>query len=366
MHDNAHATPLQTGEPMRHPARFGIALTVVLATAGCSAATEGSSSAGRPTAANAATTTLTSCGLQQSFDAPPRRAVALDQASTEILLELGLQDRMAGTANLKTKIPPQYQDSYAKIPVLAPKIATGEQLRAATPDFVVAGSTDLFTKDRAGTREELGALKVPTFVSAVDCPQQNEPGRTPFDLLFADYENLGKVFGAEERAGKLAAEQRAAVAKAGEKAGEKDGEKAAGNGSQAEDQPTVVYLYSVFNGMPYVAGGTGLPSEMSRIVGAKNAFDDVNEDWPEVSWEEVARRDPDFIVIGDLSERGRPGDSAAEKRAAMAGHPVVSQLAAVRDRKIIEVPGIELDPSVRSVHALGLLAAGMKDLGHVR
>lgn len=131
-------------------------------------------------------------------------------------------------------------------------------------------------------------------------------------------------------------------------------------------QPTVVYLYSVFNGMPYVAGKTGLPSEMSRIVGAKNAFDDVDEDWPEVSWEEVAERDPDFIVIGDLSERGRPGDSAAEKRAAMTGHPVVSKLAAVREAKILEVPGIELDPSVRSVHALGLLAAGMKDLGYVR
>ncbi|MEU9106085.1 ABC transporter substrate-binding protein [Streptomyces xanthophaeus] len=341
---------------MRHPARFGIALIAVLATAGCStAATDRTSSADRPAAtATAGAASLTSCGRPLSFDAPPRRAVALDQSSTEILLELGLQDRMAGTANVKTKIPPEYQDSYAKVPVLSPKIATGEQLRAATPDFVVAGSADLYTGDRAGTREELGALKVPTFVSAVDCPDQNEAGRTPFDLLFADYENLGKVFGAEERAGRLATEQRAVVAKAAE------------SGAQVTDRPTVVYLYSVFNGMPYVAGRTGLPSEMSRIVGAKNAFDDVDEDWPEVSWEEVAARNPDFIVIGDLSERGRPGDSAAEKRATMAAHPVVSQLAAVRGNKIVEVPGIELDPSVRSVHALELLAAGMKDLGHVR
>ncbi len=265
---------------------------------------------------------------------------------------------MAGTANLKTKIPAQYQDAYAKVPVIAPKIATSEQLRSATPDFVVAGSTDLYTKDRAGTREELAALGVPTFVSAVDCPQQNEAGKTPFELLFSDYEQLGKVFGGEERAGRLAQEQRAAVARAGENA--------VGATARGGKQPTVVYLYSVFNGMPYVAGRTGLPSEMSRIVGAKNAFDDVAEDWPEVSWEEVARRDPDFIVIGDLSERGRPGDSAAEKRDTMAKDPVVSKLAAVRENRIIEVPGIELDPSVRSVHALGLLAAGMKDLGHVR
>ncbi|MEU4266811.1 ABC transporter substrate-binding protein [Streptomyces sp. NPDC026092] len=340
---------------MRHPARLGIALTLALATVGCSTAADSGSKTDTKPAAKAAS--VTSCGRQVSFAEPPERTVTLDQTSTETLLELGLQDRMAGTANLKTKIPAQYQAAYAKVPVIAPKIATGEQLRAATPDFVVAGSTDLYTKDRAGTREELGTLKVPTFVSAVDCPQQNPAGKTPFELLFSDYENLGKVFGAEERADKLAADQRAAVAKAGENAAKVP---------QGADRPTVVYLYSVFNGMPYVAGKTGLPSEMSRIVGAKNAFDDVNEDWPEVSWEEVAERDPDFIVIGDLSERGRPGDSAAEKRATMTQHPVISKLAAVRDNKILTVPGIELDPSVRSVHALGLLAKGMKDLGYVR
>ncbi|WP_424889241.1 ABC transporter substrate-binding protein [Streptomyces sp. XH2] len=339
---------------MRHPARLGIALAVTLATAGCSTAARDGS---RADAESATAASVTSCGRQVSVAGPPKRAVALDQASTETLLELGLQDRMAGTANLKTKIPAQYEAAYAGVPVIAPKIATGEQLRAAGPDFVVAGSADLFTKDRAGTREELAALKVPTFVSAVDCPQRNPAGSTPFELLFSDYENLGKVFGVRERAGKLAAGQRAAVAKAGE---------SAAKAPRGKERPTVVYLYSVFNGMPYVAGRSGLPSEMSRIIGAKNAFDDVNEDWPEVSWEEVAERDPDFIVIGDLSERGRPGDSASEKRAAMTGHPVVSKLAAVRENKILEVPGIELDPSVRSVHALGMLAEGMKDLGHVR
>ncbi|WP_406860654.1 ABC transporter substrate-binding protein [Streptomyces sp. HUAS MG47] len=335
---------------MRHPARLGIALTLALATAGCSA--PAGDRTGTDAAAGGGTVSVTSCGSRLAVTAPPKRAVALDQASTETLLELGLQDRMAGTANLKTKIPAGYRDAYEKIPVIAPKIATGEQLRAANPDFVVAGSADLYTEDRAGTREELGALRVPAFVSAVDCPQQNPAGTSPFDLLFSDYENLGRLFGVEEKARKLAADQRAAVAKAGK----------TGKNAAPAERPTVVYLYSVFNGMPYVAGKSGLPSEMSRIIGARNAFDDIDEDWPEVSWEEVAQRDPDIIVIGDLSERGRPGDSAREKRAVMTAHPVISRLSAVRDDRIIEVPGIELDPSVRSVHALGLLADGMKDL----
>ncbi|MEU3459505.1 ABC transporter substrate-binding protein [Streptomyces sp. NPDC006733] len=343
---------------MRHrnrPAVAALAIALTCAAAGCSPA--GNTAAKSGESAASTTTVISSCGRQLAFAQPPTRALTLDQTSTETLLELGVQDRMTGTANLKTKIPARYQDAYRTVPVVAPKIATGEQVRAATPDFVVASSTDLYTKDRAGTREELAALRLPTFVSAVDCPQHSARGTTPFELLFSDYEKLGKVFGVDERAARLVAQQRAAVAAAGA---------SASTTTPRGTPPTVVYLYSIFNGMPYVAGRTGLPSEISRIVGAKNAFDDVNEDWPEVSWEEVAQRNPDFLVIGDLSERGRPGDSATEKRAILAKDPAISRLPAVRDHRIIEVPGIELDPSVRSVHALALVAAGMKHLGHAR
>lgn len=184
VHDNAHAIPVspavpsQTGELMRHPARLGIALTIALATAGCStAAGDGSRTDAEPGArASAPAASVTSCGRQVSVAGPPKRAVALDQTSTETLLELGLQDRMAGTANLKTKIPPQYGAAYAKVPVIAPKIATGEQLRAATPDFVVAGSTDLYTKDRAGDPRGAGRPRGPHLRQRRRLPAA-EPGR---------------------------------------------------------------------------------------------------------------------------------------------------------------------------------------------
>ncbi|MFE1775024.1 ABC transporter substrate-binding protein [Streptomyces sp. NPDC059008] len=297
---------------------------------------------------------MASCGQQLSFSQPPERVVTLDQSSTETLLALGLQDRMVGTSNLKTKIAPQYRAAYGKVPVLHPKILTGEQLRAATPDFVVSSFADLYTKDRVGTRKELQGLDLPSFVSAVDCPQANKPGLTPFERLFQDYENLGRIFHVEARASALVSQQRKVTTQAVK----------ARKGLAS--RPSVVWVYSVFNGVPYVAGNGGMPSDMSRLIGARNAFDDINEEWPEVSWEEIAKRDPDVIVIGDLSERGTPGDSAEEKRTMMRKHPVVSQLAAVRKNRVIELPGIEMDPSVRTVHALQQFVDGMKDLGYGR
>lgn len=339
---------------MRHPLRFGVALAAFVLTAvGCSPS-GASSDDGSADKAAARTVTVTSCGRKLSFDELPERAVALDQSATETLLELGLEDRMAGTANLKTRIAKEYQDAYAKVPVLNPKTLTGEQLRAATPDFVVASFDDLYAKDRVGTREELAGLGLPSYVSAVECPKRNAPDKTPFDLLFDDYENYGRIFGVEDRAAKLVAEQRAVVGEA------------AATAEKVEGEPTVLWLYSVYNGLPYVAGKGGLPSEMSRLVGARNAFDDVAEEWPEVSWEQIADRDPDFIVVGDLSERGAPGDSAEEKLKMMREDTLVSELTAVRKNRIIEVPGIEMDPSVRTTHTLELLIEGMKELGYVR
>jgi iron complex transport system substrate-binding protein len=318
---------------MSHPARFGLALVAVLA-AGC--ATPGGAQA--PTAQSVV---VDSCGKQLTFTGPPQRAVALDQSSTETLLALGLQDRMVGTANVKTKVAPRYADAYAKIPVLSPKILTSEPLRAANPDVVVSGFRELFTADRAGTRDELETLGVPTFVSAVNCPDGMTP---PFERLFRDYENLGKIFGAPERASRLAAEQRATVAEVQ---------------AVKRDPVKVVWVYSVFKGVPYVAGRDGMPSQMTKLAGATNIFDDLATEWPEASWEEIARRDPDVIVIGDLSERGNLGDKASEKLAMMREHPAISQLKALRENKVIELPGIEMDPSVRTVDALRAFGAGL-------
>ncbi|OEV08214.1 iron ABC transporter substrate-binding protein [Streptomyces nanshensis] len=331
----------------------GIRITVVLALAlgatACSGAPHPSAGGDKK-----AGTVVRSCGQSLSVPEVPSRAVTLDQSSTETLLALGMADRMAGTSYLKTSIAPRYRADYEKVPVLSPKTLTSEQLRAANPDLAVASFAELYSKDRVGTREELKESGLPTYVSAVDCPRHSRPGMTPFDLLFKDYENLGRMFRTEKRAQKLIDSQKKQV------------QRAASVSKKVKGKPSVVWIYSVFEGAPYVAGKGGLPSEMSRLVGAENAFDDVDEQWPEVSWEAVADRDPDLIVLGDIPELGQPGDSAEDKLRMLREDPVTSKLSAVRNKRVLTVPGIEMDPSVRSTHTLGLLADEMKDRGYAR
>lgn len=63
--------------------------------------------------------TITNCGQDVVVDAPPQRAVSLNQSSTEILLSLGLADRMVGTATWTDPVRDNLASENAKVPRLA-------------------------------------------------------------------------------------------------------------------------------------------------------------------------------------------------------------------------------------------------------
>jgi iron complex transport system substrate-binding protein len=89
---------------------------------------------------------------------------------------------------------------------------------------------------------------------------------------------------------------------------------------------------------------------LGSLVGGTNAFADLDAQWTESSWDAIAERNPDVLVVADLS-RGLDGDSAADKISFLESDAVASQLSAVVENRILSVPAAELDPSVRSVGA---------------
>ena len=292
--------------------------------------------------------TIDNCGFELGFKATAQRAVSTEQAATDTLLALHVEKQMVGTANLKTAVLPEYQDEYEAIEKIAERVPTAEQLRSVDPDFVYSPFESVFTADGAGTREELKDLGVNAYYSNVEC-RDYEPnkGKNAFDLIEKDITELGTIFGAESRAKELVAEQQRII------------EDAKGKDIKDADKLSILYLYSVYKGAPYVAGKTGVGQSISDIVGVKNVFEDTNELWPEVAWEAIAERNPEVIVLADLKERGAPGDSYEDKIEAMKKDPAMSQLDAVKNERFIIVPGVELDANVRSAHALQVIADGL-------
>lgn len=297
-------------------------------------------------------TVITNCGLELQISNSPERAIAMEQGATEIMLALGLQDRMIGTSYLTDQVADEYAEAYAGIPVLADQYPTAEEVRAAEPDFVYSMRASAFAAEAAGAREELISLGVPAYLSANDCEDPSltvsEPG---FEQVFAEITEIATAFEVTGRAEEIIAEQQAVLDHVRDQAAD------VGN-------PSIVWLYSTVNGAPVVAGGAGLPETLGRLAGGTNAFSDLDSQWTEVSWDQIAQRDPDVIVVAHLS-RGLDGDSADDKIDLLRTDAVTAELTAVQEDRLVSLPATELDPSVRSINALQTLSEKLVELGEM-
>ncbi|MFF3755380.1 ABC transporter substrate-binding protein [Streptomyces sp. NPDC002018] len=329
--------------------KSGVAFASLLALTGLTACggTDSTASPAGSTKARAAAS-LSSCGLDLDVSAPPKRAISLEQNATEIMLSLGLADRMVGTSYQTDPVLPSLGDQYEKVPVLAEQYANHESTLAEEPDFLYSTLSSAYADEAAGKRADWVSSHVPAYLSVHDCENPKlTPAEVTFDAIFDEIEDIADIFDVEQRGEKVVADLRKRLDRA-----VKDVPKNTG--------ASLMWFYSGTT-TPYIAGHGGLPSTVSALVGVDNAFDDVRQKWPAGNWEEIAERDPDVIVLADLT-RGGDGDSAESKKKFLRSNPVTSRLSAVRNDRFIVVPGSAMDPSVRGVGLVENVGKGLTDL----
>ncbi|GAA3034926.1 ABC transporter substrate-binding protein [Microbacterium dextranolyticum] len=321
-----------------------VALTVL---AGCGAsepvpvATTGAGGEGR----TVYPVTLENCGVSVTIDAAPERTVSLDQDSTEILLSLGLQDRMAGTASWTDPVLPSLADANAAVPRLADNAPTYEVLMGADPDFVTASFGRHFKDGGVVTRDRLTSTGIPSYLSPTDCDQGKSINggtgarTTPLtvDVLYQEIRELATIFDVQSRGDALIADlQRRAAAAT-------DGMDLTGR--------TVAFWFADTK-TPYIGGGRGSAQLLASMTGMTNVFADRSEDWPAVSWESFAAAQPTVLVVGDLQRDRFPGDRLDDKMAFLTSDPLTRTIPAVQSGAIVALHGAELNPSIRFVDGL--------------
>ncbi|XVV15311.1 ABC transporter substrate-binding protein [Actinoplanes sp. CA-131856] len=290
-----------------------------------------------------AAASITNCGLPITVKAAPQRAITMEQNATEILLSLGLADRMAGTSYQTDPVLPSLKTAYDSVPVLAKLYPSREKVLEARPDFVYSTFTSAYAGEAAGPRQDLAKLDVPAYLSRFAC--EKDPATFAFDGLFGEIEEVATLFGVPERGKSLVADERARLDTA----------------LKTKHDGTSLLWYYSGTSTPHVAGPGGVPAAITELLGAENVYGDAQQTWPAGSWEQIAARNPDVIVLADLT-RGGDGDSAQSKIAYLKANPVTAKLDAVKAGRFITVPGSSMDPGVRSVSAVETVGAGLGEL----
>ncbi len=290
-----------------------------------------------PSATN--TASIDNCGVEVPITAPPKRVITIKSTSTEMLLALGLQDRIVGTAFQDGPVPEKWAAEAATIPVLADKVPSQEVVLDANPDFIYAGWESNFSADGAGTRSDLAALGIRSFVSPAAC---KEAAYKPSRLTFADIdEEIGQVatiFGVDDSA--LLSEQHATLAAV-----------------PRDDRGLTALWFSSGSDIPYVGAGIGAPQLILDTIGVRNIAADVNDTWASYNWESVIAANPDVIVLVDAS-----WSTAEKKIGVLEGNPATAKLDAVIHHRYLIVPFAASEAGVRTVDAAADLAAQLKAL----
>ncbi|MFE2065241.1 ABC transporter substrate-binding protein [Streptomyces sp. NPDC059467] len=304
--------------------------------------------------------TLDNCGHKVTLKSPPKRAVSLNQGTTEILFSLGLADRVAGTATWTDPVMKGLEKADASVPRLADNNPSFEKVLDAEPDFVTASFVSTLGKGGVATREQFEKLGVPTYVSPSDCSdgKDNDSGGDgsrseplTLDAVYGEIRDLARAFGVEERGEKLVASLKKRVS-------------TATGGLHASDASLMYWFAN--SQSPYLAGCCGAPGAITRAVGAQNAFADTDDEWPQINWETVADRDPDVIVIGDLTRRQQTAETAAAKIRFLESNPATRNLTAVKKKRYVLLSGQAMNPSIRTVEGIEKVAAGLRDFGFAK
>ena len=231
------------------------------------------------------------------LDAPARRIISLIPSATETLIALGATDRIVGRT--RYDVAPE----IAAVPSVGgttdPSIETIVGLH---PDLVIGWDAD----KRQAAREKLVALGVRVFTMRTQDTSD----------VFRSIVNLARLTGRDSAAIALGASIR----------GELDDV----HRSVAGRRPPSV-MYVVFNDPPMTAGPATFIGELIGLAGGRSIFSDAQQLWPNVSMEEIVRRQPDLLVV----PVGEFKTNSVERFRAQTGW---RNLRAVRDGHVVTVP----------------------------
>ena len=116
--------------------------------------------------------------------------------------------------------------------------------------------------------------------------------------------------------------------------------------------PVTVFDYdSADGGQAFTAAGWENTTTVIELAGGKNVFDSIQKTWSDVSWEQVVKANPDYILINDYGKT-----TVAQKEKQLADNPATAKLPAVVNHKFVVLELTDVFAGIRNGQAVLNLA----------
>ena len=277
------------------------------------------------------------CPPLPKLSAPPKRVVTMDAGAAAILIQLGLGDRVVGTAapDFETAFTGTMAKQLKAVKVIDPGRGNKEAVLAATPDFVTGIS--VYELGSFNGTPTVGLLKQNGIGVYVACGPKGTV--TGLDETYAYIQDIAGLFQVPAKGAALVASMKQQIAAATAPA--------SGTG--------VLALSAAPNGGQGVntEGGASLTNGIITLAGGKNIAASVGSEFATLSAETVTKENPRVIV----AITGLTSQTPAQLVTSIESSPLLAGTDAVRNKRIVTVPQtILLSPGLLNTDAVTAIA----------
>ncbi|MFJ7736120.1 ABC transporter substrate-binding protein [Lysinibacillus sp. NPDC097287] len=205
-------------------------------------------------------------GNDITLEAPPERIVSLIPSNTEILFDLGLNDKIVGVNDFD-----DYPAEAAEKEKVGSMEFNIEKIIALTPDIVFAHESSMASLGGALDQLESAGVKVFVVADAKD-----------FNETYTTIKQLGRATGKLPEAEKTIAEMKAKVAEIQAKL--------------KDVEPKTVFVETSDEPEIYTAGKDTFMQEILDMIHAENIAADT-KGWFKIDAEQIISKNPDVIVV---------------------------------------------------------------------
>ena len=284
-----------------------------------------------------------SCNRTVTFENSPERAISNDVNLTEMMLVLGLSDKMVGYTGISgwKTLDEEMRLGVKQLPELSPKYPSKEVLVGADADFFFAGWNYGMKVGGEVTPETLNPFGIKVYELTESCIHIMKKNKVSMDDMYNDLLNLGRIFQIESRAQKLVDGYKLHLKKFTEKL--------------ETISPKKVFVYDSGEDTPFTAGRFAMPTALIEAAGGTNIMDDFQKSWGTVTWEEVIDRNPELVVIVNYGKV-----TAEQKRKFMMSNPAFANIDAVKNDRFAILEYVEATPGPRNIKAIKKLAEAFR------